>query len=137
MGDLSHNEIASIVVNTGLDIHRELGPGLLESVYELILAKELQKTGLVVQRQLPVDFTFRGTRFENGFRIDLLVNNMVVIELKSVRTIDDIHLKQLRTYLVLADKQLGLLINFGGALFRDGVRRVVNGLTDEAATSAP
>lgn len=109
-------------------IHRELGPGLLESVYETILARLLTDAGLEVRCQAPVPITFKGLTFEEGFRADLIVCGKVVVELKSVERLSPVHSKQLLTYLRLTGCRLGLLINFGENLMKDGFKRVVNGL---------
>jgi GxxExxY protein len=108
-----------------------LGPGLLESVYEAILAHELRKRGLRVQRQLPVPIIWEDVQFEEGYRLDLMVEDKVLIEIKSVEAVAPVHKKQLLTYLRLMDKRLGILINFNEELIRDGISRVVNGLEAE------
>jgi GxxExxY protein len=128
---MTENEIAKVIVDAAFKIHTTLGPGLLESVYEVVLARELEKRGLVVERQKPVKIVFDGMIFDEGYRIDLLVNDLVVVEIKSVETMAPVHKKQLLTYLRLANKRLGLLINFGAPLIKDGIVRVVNGLKDE------
>ena len=125
---MTENEIAKIVVDAAFQIHKKLGPGLLESVYEVILAHELKKRGLKVERQVPVAIIFEGIRFDEGFRADIIIEDKVIVELKSVEKVSRVHKKQLLTYLRLADKRLGLLINFGAELIRDGISRVVNGL---------
>ena len=125
---MSENEIAQIVVDTSLRIHKATGPGLLESVYETILADELERRGLSVTRQLSIPIVFKGRVFDEGFRADLVVNDKVIIELKSVEFVKDVHKKQLLTYLKLSGKKLGLLINFGETLIKDGITRVVNDL---------
>jgi GxxExxY protein len=127
---VSPNEIANIVVDTALRIHRRLGPGLLESAYSIVLTHELTKRGLRVERELPVPITWDGVRIDVGFRADLLVNDSVIIEAKSVEKLIPLHSKQLLTYLRLADKRLGLLLNFGAELLKDGIVRVVNGLDE-------
>lgn len=111
-------------------IHKTLGPGLLETVCEAVLVRELEKRGLCVVRQQPVPITFNDLHFDESFRADLIVEDKVIVELKSVEQIAPVHKKQLLTYLRLADKRLGLLINFGAALIRDGISRVVNGLKE-------
>lgn len=126
------NETARQVVDAALAVHRALGPGLLESVYETALFHELQKRVLKVERQVPVTFVYDGHRYDEGFRIDLLVAACVIVELKSVETVHPVHKKQLLTYLRLSDKRLGILINFNSALLRDGITRIVNGLPEEA-----
>lgn len=125
---MTENEIAKIVVDAAFQIHKGLGPGLLESVYEVVLAHVLKKRGLKVKRQVPVAIVFEGIKFDEGFRADLIVEDKVIVELKSVEKVMPVHKKQLLTYLRLTDKRLGLLINFGSELIRDGISRVVNGL---------
>jgi GxxExxY protein len=122
------NSITGLIVDAAFHIHSTLGPGLLESVYEVVLGHELEKRGLKVERQKPVPIEFEGIRFEEGFRADLIVENCVVIELKSVEELSRVHSKQLLTYLRLLDYRLGLLINFGAPLIKDGIRRIVNRL---------
>jgi GxxExxY protein len=125
---MTENEIAMIIVDAAYHIHKRLGPGLLESVYEIVLAYELKKRGLTVERQVPVAIVYDSIKFDEGFRADLIVEDKVIVELKSVETVIPVHKKQLLTYLRLADKRLGLLINFGSELIRDGISRVVNKL---------
>ena len=125
---MNENEIARIVVDAALQVHRETGPGLLESVYEIILADELERRGLVVKRQVSIPIRFNGRVFDEGFRADLLINEKVILDLKSIELIKDVHKKQLLTYLKLSGKKLGLLINFGESLIKNGITRVVNGL---------
>ncbi len=125
---MPENEIAKIIVDAAFQIHKRLGPGLLESVYETLLSYELKKRGLKVERQVPVAIVFDGIRFDEGFRADLIVEDKVIVELKSVENVVPVHKKQLLTYLRLTDKRLGLLINFGSELIRDGISRVVNSL---------
>jgi len=127
---MTENEIADRVMDVAFQIHRELGPGLLESVYEVILARKLTDTGLVVERQVPVPIQFQGILFDEGFRADLFVEQKLIIELKSVERLQPVHSKQLLTYLRLTGCRLGLLINFGENLMKDGFKRVVNGLED-------
>jgi GxxExxY protein len=119
-------EIARLVIDCGFRIHKELGPGLLESVYEAVLANGLRRIGLAVDRQRPIDFEFEGVVFREGFRADLLIENQLIIELKSVERLAPVHGKQLLTYPRLAKRPLGLLMNFGGETFREGIKRVVN-----------
>jgi GxxExxY protein len=125
---MKENEIADKVMDAAFLIHRELGPGLLESVYEVILARVLIDWELEVQRQMAVPIHFRGMTFEEGFRADLIVEKKVIIEIKSVDRLQAVHSKQLLTYLRLMDCRLGLLINFGENLLKDGFRRIANGL---------
>ncbi len=125
---MTENEIAKIIVDAAFQIHKRLGPGLLEPVYEVVLAHELKKRGLRVKRQVPVAIVYDDIKFDEGFRADLTVEEKVIVELKSVEKVTPVHKKQLLTYLRLADKRLGLLINFGSELIRDGISRVVNNL---------
>jgi GxxExxY protein len=124
------NETAREIVDAALAVHKGLGPGLLESVYETALFHELAKRGLQVERQVPVTFTYDGEQYDEGFRIDLFVAGCVIVELKSVEQVHPVHKKQLLTYLRLSGKRLGLLINFNSALLKDGITRIVNGLPD-------
>jgi GxxExxY protein len=128
--ELSENEIARVVVDACYQIHQRLGPGLLESVYEIILAYELRKRGLYVERQVPVEIVWDNVRFEEGFRADLIVERKVIVELKSKEGIHPVDKKQVLTHLRLSDKRLGLLINFGEELIKDGISRIVNGLEE-------
>jgi GxxExxY protein len=124
---MSENEIGTIIVDCAVKLHKNLGPGLLESVYEAVLAKQLQLAGLTVQRQVPVPIVYEGLSFDEGFRADLIVNQAVIIELKSVETIHPVHKKQLLTYLKLTGLKLGYLLNFGDELMKNGITRVING----------
>jgi GxxExxY protein len=127
---MTENEIARVIVDAAFKVHTTLGPGLLESVYEAALEYELKKRGLRVGRQVSLPVVYEDVRLDEGFRIDLLVEDKVIIELKSVEQVAPVHKKQLLTYLRLADKRLGLLINFGAALIKDGISRVVNNLPE-------
>ena len=122
------DEITEEVVETSIAIHRALGPGLLESVYGLVLTASLQRRGLRVQHQLPVSFTYDGMFFEHAFRADLVVEGCVAVEVKSLEKLAHVHMKQLLTYLRLLDLHVGLLLNFGAGTMREGLRRVVNDL---------
>lgn len=124
----SEEVIGKAVVDAVVLIHRELGPGLLESVYEAVLNAELTERGFAVQRQLPVTIKYRGLTFEEGFRADLIVDGLVLLELKSVAALNNAHRKQLLTYLRLTGLKLGYLLNFGESLMRNGIVRTVNGL---------
>jgi len=124
MGDAE--AISADVVDAALKIHRELGPGLLETVYETVLAAELAPRGHAVERQQPIDISFEGMRFDAAFRADLLINEALLVEIKSVERLNAAHPKQVLTYLRLLDLPLGLLINFGGATLKEGLRRIVN-----------
>ena len=121
------NEIGKIVVDSAISIHRELGPGLLESVYEIILAHELKKNGLFVERQIEVPIEYKGIKFNEGFRADIIVEKKVILELKSIESVNKSHKKQLLTYLKLTGIKLGYLLNFGEALMKDGISRIING----------
>ena len=127
---MTENEIAAQIVDAAYKIHVKLGPGLLESVYLAVLAYELKKRGLTVdtERELPV--LYEDVRIETGFRIDMIVEEKVIVELKSVEKLAPVHGKQLLTYLRLADKRLGLLINFGEARIKEGIQRIANQLAD-------
>jgi GxxExxY protein len=127
---MSHNEISKIIIETAIDVHRRLGPGLLESVYLTVLAHELIKRGLHVEKEVVIPLVWDNLRFEVGFRADLIVDGLVVVELKSIEAVAPVHKKTLLTYLRLADKRLGLLLNFGEEVLRDGIHRVVNGLNE-------
>lgn len=125
---MEENEIGTEIVDAAVAIHRELGPGLLESVYEVVLAHELQRRGLAVERQVSVPVKFRGITFNEGFRADLVVEAKVIVELKSVEQVANAHKKQLQTYLRMTGCKLGYLLNFGASLMKDGIYRAVNGL---------
>lgn len=127
---MTENEIASRVMDAAFLVHRETGPGLLESVYEVIMANQLPLMGLNVERQVPIPIKFQGIVFDEGFRADLFVEKKVIVELKSVERLLPVHSKQLLTYLRLTGCRLGLLINFGENLLKDGFKRVVNGMED-------
>lgn len=127
---MTENEVATEIVDVAFKIHTAYGPGLLESVYETIMAYELGKRGLQVRRQQPIPVIHETVRMEVGFRADLIVENKVVVEVKSIETIAPVHKKQLLTYLRLTDKRLGLLINFNVDLIKNGIARVVNRLEE-------
>ena len=127
---MTENLIAKQIVDAAFQVHLKLGPGLLESVYETILGYELEKRGLSIQRQKAIPITYDKLVFDEGFRADIMVEDTVIVELKSVESIRPVHKKQLLTYLRLTDKKLGLLINFGAALIKDGIHRIVNGLPE-------
>ena len=129
---MHENQIGESIIAAGIRVHRTLGPGLLESVYEAVLAYELKKRGFSVRRQVPVPIHYEELDFDEGFRADLIVNDCVIIELKSVAQLNRAHRKQIQTYLRLSHLRLGYLLNFGEELLRDGIVRAVNGLPDEA-----
>lgn len=124
---MTENEIGTMVVDRSIKIHQTLGPGLLESVYESILAHKLRQSGLDVERQVSVPIEFEGLKFDEGFRADLIVNGRVIIEIKSVETVHPAHKKQLLTYLKLTRMKLGYLLNFGEELMKHGITRTING----------
>ena len=125
---MHENEISDIIIGTCIDIHRELGPGLFESVYEKVLVYELNKKGLKVESQKDIDLVWDGSKMGVGFRADIVVEEKVIVELKAIQTIDPVHKKQLITYLKISGLKLGLLINFNKDFLRDGIIRIVNGL---------
>jgi len=127
---MNENEIGTIIVNTAFYLHKNLGSGLLESVYETILAKLISRKGLYVQKQVAIPIKFEGEKFEEGFRVDLFVEGKVIIEMKSIEKITDAHKKQLLTYLRLTNTKLGYILNFGGELMKDGIVRIINGELD-------
>jgi GxxExxY protein len=127
---MTENEVAKQIVDVAFKIHNTYGPGLLESVYETIMAYELNKCGLRVNRQQAIPVIYEEVRMELGFRADLIVESKVVVEIKSIEAIGPVHKKQLLTYLRLTDKRLGLLINFQVELIKNGISRVVNGLAE-------
>ncbi|MCH8904550.1 MAG: GxxExxY protein [Bacteroidetes bacterium] len=125
---MKENELSKIIVNACYQIHVQLGPGLFESVYEEILDYELGRVGLQIERQKPIPVIWKGLKMELGFRADLVVNNKVLIEIKSVESIAPVHQKQVLTYLRLTGLKLGLLINFNQTLIKNGIQRIVNRL---------
>ena len=127
---MTENEIAKEIVDAAFRIHTTLGPGLLESVYDAVLAHELGRRGLRIARQQPIPVIYDNVRIDIGFRADLIVEDKVIVEIKSVEKIAAVHKKQLLSYLRLADKRLGLLINFNVAMIKDGITRVVNRLEE-------
>jgi iron complex transport system substrate-binding protein len=126
-----------MIVDSAMKIHKELGPGLLESVYEVVLARALEKRGFQVARQNPIRFEYDGMVFEDGFRVDLLVDGRVIVELKSVENLAPVHSKQLLTYLRLMNLSVGLLINFGAATLKEGLHRMVNKIPSSASPREP
>jgi len=127
---MHENEIGTKVLEAAIFLHRGLGPGLLETVYEVVLARELSGQGLAVERQVPVPIEFHGIRFDEGFRADIIVEGKVLLELKSVERVSPAHKKQVQTYLRLTGLKLGYLLNFGEAMLKDGITRCVNGLEE-------
>jgi GxxExxY protein len=127
---MTENEVARQIVDAAYRIHCGLGPGLLESVYEAVLAYELQGRGLRVVQQQAIPVVYEGTRLELGFRADLMVEDLVIVEIKSVEAVAPVHKKQLLTHLRLSNKRLGLLINFNVVLIKEGIARIANGMPD-------
>jgi len=129
---MNENEIGAVIVDTAINLHKKLGPGLLESVYETVLMKLLSKRGLSVQRQVSIPIEYEGEFFDEGFRVDLFIEGKVIIELKSVEKIINTHKKQLLTYLKLTNTKLGFILNFGSEFMKEGIVRIVNGLTNKS-----
>jgi GxxExxY protein len=127
---VTENEIAKIIVDVAFKIHTQYGPGLLESAYQALMVYELRKRGLQVEAEKPIPLHHEGVVIDVAYRADLIVEDKVIVELKSVEEVAKVHKKQLKTYLKLADKRLGLLINFGAELIKDGISRVANGMPE-------
>lgn len=127
---MNENEIAKIVVDAAYKVHSKLGPGLLESAYQAILSYELKQRGLSIEAEIPMPLNYDGITLDIGYRADLIVEQQVIVELKSIEKIAEVHKKQLLTYLRVSNFHLGLLINFGVPLIKDGITRVVNGLKE-------
>jgi len=127
-GNMTENEISKIVFDCALKVHKALGPGLLESAYEECLCYELKKYKLYVEKQKPLPLIYENVKLDVGYRIDILINQKVIIEIKSVEAINDVHLAQVLTYLKLSDCKLGMLINFNVLLIKNGIRRIANNL---------
>ena len=127
---MDENTIGTLLIEAAIEVHRELGPGLLESVYETALAYELKQRHLKVTQQTAIPLNYKGISFNEGFRADLIIEDKVIVELKSVEKITLAHKKQTQTYLRLTDKKLGYLLNFGGELMKTGITRCVNGLPE-------
>jgi len=125
---MRENEIGTLILESAIEVHRALGPGLLESVYEIVLANELSSKGLAVERQLSIQIEYKGIKFDEAFRVDMLVDQKVIVELKSVEKVTAAHKKQIQSYLRLTGYKLGYLLNFGEALMKDGITRCVNHL---------
>jgi len=125
---MTENELATIVLDCAFEVHRNLGPGLLESSYEECLCFELKQSGLFIEKQKPLPLIYKDVKLDIGYRLDILVENKIIIEIKAVEAFNDVHLAQILTYLKLSDCKLGLLINFNVALLKSGIRRVVNNL---------
>ncbi|MEM9915084.1 MAG: GxxExxY protein [Planctomycetota bacterium] len=123
---MKHEELTSKIIGAAIDVHRELGPGLLESAYEVCMFKELEARGLAVMAQVPVPVIYKGDRLDAGFRIDLLIEDQIVVEIKAVEQLLPVHTAQLITYLKLSHHEVGLLMNFNVPVLRDGIKRIVN-----------
>ena len=126
--EMTENEISKIVFDAALRVHRALGPGLLESAYEECLFYELKKTGICVEKQKPLPLVYEEVKLEIGYRIDIMVENKLIIEVKSVESLNDVHMAQVLTYLKLSNCRLGMLINFHVSMIKNGIRRIVNNL---------
>ena len=126
--NMNENEISHRIIGIAIELHKKLGPGLLESVYENALAYDLRENGLTVEQQIPMPFEYKSVKLDVGYRLDLLVENKVIVEIKAVENLAPVHYAQLLTYLKLADKKLGLLINFNTKYLKDGIHRIVNNL---------
>ena len=125
------NQLSSLIIKAAINVHKELGPGLLETVYQACMVIELRKIGIKVQTEVPVEIFYNGKKVNDaGFRIDLLIDDRIIVELKSVGQVQDVHKKQLLTYLRLAKKPLGLLINFNEVLLKNGITRIINTTED-------
>lgn len=131
----TENQLSKIILDAAFRVHTKSGPGLLETVYEVILAHELRKQGLLVQRQVPIRIRYDDLEFDEGFRADLLVEDKVIVELKSVEKLIPVHSKEVLTQLRLSERRLGLLINFGEVHLKNGIERIVSGLPEEAPAS--
>jgi GxxExxY protein len=129
-GFMTENEVGKVLVDTAVQMHRELGPGLLESVYEVVLAHELRERGLHVERQVKVPLQYKGIRFDEAFRADMVIENKVIAELKCVEALNYTHHKQILSYLKIMDLRLGFLLNFNNAFMKDGIKRIANDLPE-------
>jgi GxxExxY protein len=127
----TENEIATIVVDAALKIHKQLGSGLMESAYQKVMMIKLAKRGLSVESEVPIPVIFEGNQIDSGFRADIVVENKVILELKAIQRNNYVHKQQLLSYLKLSNLKLGLVINFGSQLIKDGINRVVNGLEED------
>ncbi len=124
---LKHDELSELIIGAAVEVHRELGPGLLESIYETCLAHELREHGVAVIQQLAVPIIYKGTRMPNDLRLDLLVDDRIIVEVKAVEELHPVHQAQLLTYLKLTDKRVGLLLNFNAPILVKGIKRMMNG----------
>lgn len=124
---MSENEIATKIIGCAIEVHNRLGPGLLESAYQECLLYKLNQEGIIAEKEKPMPLAFEEIKLNCGYRVDLLVENKVIVEIKCVESLNDIHLAQILTYMKLGDFKLGLLINFNVTLLKDGIKRVING----------
>lgn len=127
---MNENELSYKVIGIALELHKKVGPGLLESAYENALAYDLEEAGLEVKQQVPLPFYYKEIKMEVGYRVDIIVENKLIVEIKSLENLAPVHFSQLLTYLKLSEKRLGLLINFNTKILKDGIHRVVNNLND-------
>ncbi len=125
---MDENELSKIIINSAIKIHKSLGPGLLESGYEKALIYELKKQKLKIENQIQIDIQYKDVVFKDAFRADIIVNNKVIIEIKSIKSFEAVHFKQILTYLRLTNKKLGILLNFNLVLMKEGIKRIVNNL---------
>jgi GxxExxY protein len=125
---MTENEISEIIFDCALNVHKALGPGLLESAYEECMFYEIKKTGVKIEKQKPLPLIYEDVKLEIGYRVDLMIENKVILEIKSVETLNDVHMAQVLTYLKLSDCKLGMLINFNVALIKNGIKRIANNL---------
>ncbi len=125
---MTENQISKVIFDCALKVHKALGPGLLESAYEECLYFELKKTGLLIEKQKPLPLIYEDVKMEIGYRVDIIIENKVIIELKAVEAINDVHIAQILTYLKLSNCKLGMLINFNVSLIKNGIKRIVNNL---------
>ena len=130
-GRLRHNELSELIIKSAIEVHRELGPGLLESIYETCLAHELREQGIPFLQQLAVPITYKGVRMSNDLKLDLLVDDRIIVEVKAVEEFHPVHQAQLLTYLKLTDKRIGLLLNFNSPILVKGIKRMMNGYLED------
>ena len=128
---MTYDELSEVIIGAAIDVHRELGPGLLESIYETCLVHELRETGLSVSQQLAIPIIYKGVRMGNDLKLDLLVDERIIVEVKAVEEFHPVHQAQLLTYLKLTDKRVGLLLNFNSPVLRKGIKRMMNGYLKE------
>ena len=130
-GPLRHNEMTELIIKAAIEVHRELGPGLLESIYETCLAHELRERGIPFLQQLAVPIMYKGVRMSNDLKLDLLVDDRIIVEVKAVEEFHPVHQAQLLTYLKLTDKRIGLLLHFNSPILVKGIKRMMNGYLED------